>query len=115
MKRAALAVLLLSFAGAMSVVPAFGDSVLDDNNFLASSRSFGDVGYGGEISNWFTLTSNATIKGAIFDVWVDPGASLESIGWSIGTTPYSSGAGGLPAVTLYLPPCLQPVRQGTTI
>lgn len=114
MKRAVAAALFLSFAGAIAAVPAFGDSVLNDGN-VSATPNFGAIGFQDEISNWFTLTSGATINGVIFEVWVDPGASLESTGWSIGTTPYYSGAGGLPVVNTVSSNLLETGGGGTTM
>jgi hypothetical protein len=101
MKRAVLAALFLSFAGAIATVPASADTVLYDTT-SAGSGSSGGVGISaraGQISDPFTLTSNATVTGATITVWLNTypysgiAASLTTIDWSIGTSALGSSLG----------------------
>jgi hypothetical protein len=116
MKKAALAVLFLSFAIAIAAVPAFADSVLYNNTtaYSGTGVAYGIFG-GNETTDSFTLASSATVTSVSFDFWApvptavpsSTPASIEltNINWSIGTSAFGaswSGTGVAPTSYTYL-------------
>jgi hypothetical protein len=87
MKRATLAALFLSFAGAIATVPAFAVSVLYDNAGPTTDTTMGYVTNSDTVSDTFTLSQASTITGMTFNVWyAGQGGTLPDAVWSIGTT-----------------------------
>ena len=117
MKKASLAALVFSFAGAIAAAPAFADTVLYNNagpNTDTGSPlyAYGVYSASQDTTDSFTLASNATVTGANFMLWTyqngvegEPGFQVN---WSIGTTPFGSDVGTgtnvTPTSTVYLNP-----------
>jgi hypothetical protein len=93
MKRFGSAVLLLALVGAMAAVPASAGTLYD--NTTASSYTL--AGYYDQsgytyysITDSFTLSSAATITGATFASWTDPGATVSGMQWAIGNSAFGT-------------------------
>jgi len=102
MRKAALAALFLSFACAVATMPAFAQTLY--NNFTSYSdtavpyAAYGIFGAPYYTTDSFTLGSSATVAGVTFDYWVYASyptdeSPLNSIEWSIGTSPYGAQDG----------------------
>src|ERR1700677_10282 len=100
MKLAIPAAFFLACAGALASVPAFAGTILYDNSTATSGTNTGyTMGTGSgdnSVSDSFTVSSSATATGANFWIVLEPGDSLLSVDWSIGTAPF----GGAPAVPI---------------
>jgi hypothetical protein len=87
--KANLAVLFLSLVGAIAVVPASASTVYSNGsstyNLDGQSINPGSLG---TVTDSFTLPFNSNITGVTFDVWLDPGDTLSSVDWAIGTSQF---------------------------
>jgi len=90
MKKAVLASLAITLACVATATPAFADVLYSD----------GSPGPGAQqiesplaLTDSFTLSQTSTITGADLVAWIDPGASLDSLEWSIGTSQFDTSLG----------------------
>src|ERR1035438_1891083 len=95
MKRAVLAFLFLSLVGAIAAVPAFADAAIYTNGPSTYNTSAWTIINGGSntgfsVSDSFTVPWNTTVSAVNFVTWMDLGDTLNSVDWSIGTTPFGA-------------------------
>ncbi len=89
----ALLVLLI----AVGAAPAFAGSVLYDNGPYNGTIDAWTIDYGYWVSDSFSVAGGGTATGANFVLWMgNPGDTLTSVDWAIGSTP---GATNLAAGT----------------
>jgi hypothetical protein len=92
------AVFLLALACILVAVPASAGVLYDNTgpgSLTTNAWSFYNGGGGGSsVTDSFTLTTLAQVNGISFDVWTNPGDSLNSYTWSI-----SDSAFGAPIAT----------------
>lgn len=84
--------LLITLLCAIGVVPACADVTLYDNGPVNGSIGAYTINYGYVVTDSFTLSAPATITGVSFDVWVTPGDTVNSVDWSITSTPLDPAA-----------------------
>ena len=92
MMRACIAILFLSFIGAVSTVPAFAGP-LYSNGPIDGTFSGWTIDSGLAVSDSFTLAQASTVTSADFGAWLFPGDTLTSVDWSIGVTPFDASVG----------------------
>ena len=88
MKKMYLAALLLGLLGVLAAVPASADTTLYSNGPGNYGLDAWTINYGNSVTDSFTISQDATILGATFDVWASPGDTLASVDWSIGISQY---------------------------
>lgn len=90
---------LFAVSLAFLTAPAHATGIVLFNNYeisgLIGAWEIDASANGYPVSDSFTLAEAATVSGAAFGAWLDPGDSVTGVDWSIGTTPYdtSDGAG----------------------
>jgi hypothetical protein len=83
----------------LSATAALAQTVFSDFPVNGQISAFSISG-GGSTSDSFTLASPATVGQVVFGAWVNPGDTLTSLTWAIGTTPYDTSLGtGVAAAT----------------
>jgi len=80
LKRAVLAVSLLSLVGALAAIPAFADSTLYSN---PGPGTYTTNGWGMPTSDSFTLSQDSTVTGANLTLWFNAGDSPVNVTWQI--------------------------------
>jgi hypothetical protein len=87
-KSAILFVIVLSFAG-MLTIPAHASDILYDNSTTSSYEGNGYyVGEGSSITNSFSLSSNSTITGIALGIDLMPMDPVSEVDWQITTSPF---------------------------
>ena len=86
MKRSAiLSLVILGLVGVLATVPASADDTLFNN--IVTGTSYTSDAYGistyEQNTNSFTLSSSATITGAVLGLWLSPGDSATEVDWQI--------------------------------
>jgi hypothetical protein len=94
-KKLGFAVLFLSLAGALAVVPAYANTfnLYSSGALNGNNTNSPEIDGSNAVTNLFTDSITGTATGATFVVWLDQGLSLSSIDWSLGTTSYGSQLG----------------------
>lgn len=92
MKKLLFSVVVLSFVGAVMTVPASADPL------FTSGPANGNFDYWvisgtNAVTNSFSLSNSGYATGATFVVWLNPGETLSSVNWSLGTTQYGTQLG----------------------
>lgn len=99
MKKLVFSVLFLSLVGAMMVVPASADAVYTSGP-ANGSFSYWEISGSDAVTNSFTVSNSGYATMATFVVWLNPGETLNSVNWSLGTTQYGTQLGhGTASVT----------------
>ena len=99
-KTTLLFVLVFGLVGMLATVPAFANTLYNNNTANSGNLAAWNISANNYIvSDSFTLSASSTVTNASFYAWLTPGDSLESVEWSIGTTPYSNSLGSGTAFT----------------
>ena len=77
---------------AIAVVPVSAD--LYTNGPINGTEDAYSINGGYATSDSFVLTSASVVTGVDFGAWTEPGDSVTSVQWSIGTTPGDNSLGG---------------------
>jgi hypothetical protein len=87
MKTTNLAVLFLGLLGVVAAVPASAETIYSNGpgNYGVGAWT---INSGNSVTDSFTLSQDAVINGATFDIWAPSGDTLTSVDWSIGTSQY---------------------------
>jgi hypothetical protein len=98
MKKLIFSVLLLSLVGATLAVPAYADSVYSSGAVNGNYDAW-QINSSKSVSDSITLAQNGFVYSATFASWLNPGDTMSSIQWSLGTTAYGSQLGSGTATT----------------
>jgi len=88
--------LTLGLLAGITTLPAMADPVLYSNG--PTTDAYGAYAIGPtrdilSVSDSFTLSAAATVTGADFNLWLNPGDFLTSVGWSISSYAFGSELG----------------------
>lgn len=91
--------LVLLFSLVLLTVPATAGVVFDNFTIKSGTIDAWLINTGSVVSDSFILGSNAVVNGVDFGVWLNPGASVSQVDWSIGTVPFGSSFSGTAVVS----------------
>jgi hypothetical protein len=80
--------------------PAAADSLIANNLPINGQLGSFQISGSGAVSDSFAVSGNYTVSTVVFGAWVDPGDSVTSVDWMIGTFPFDDDIGSGEAETL---------------